>query len=245
MKAVLRRAYPLLRRLGTPVAHILLSRETISRMKSRFLPRDFIYDSNYFKNDVDGPASQSAPAIAASIMNDLSPRTAIDVGCGTGALLAKLRDAGCRVVGLEYAGAAREMCRERGLDVRPFDIARDALDDAQMCDVTISMEVAEHLPAQVADRYVDLLARLGKTVVFTAALPGQGGTDHVNEQPHEYWIQKFQERNCALDWTLTSRWRQSWKESGDVQSWYYNNLLVFRTARKAAPLIKPSKRETV
>jgi SAM-dependent methyltransferase len=245
VNGVLRRALQVVRRPAALVAHLLFDRETISRLKSKFFPRDLIYDANYFQNDVDGPASQSAPAIAASIVNDLSPRTAIDVGCGTGALLTKLRDAGCRVVGLEYAGAAREMCRERGLDVRPFDIARHALDYAQMCDVAISMEVAEHLPAQVADRYVDLLARLGKTVVFTAALPGQGGTDHVNEQPHEYWIRKFQERDCALDWTLTSRWRQSWKESGDVQSWYYNNLLVFRTAPRAAPLIGPSKRETV
>ena len=227
------------------VAHLLFDHETISRLKSKFFPRDLIYDANYFQNDVDGPASQSAPAVAASIMNDLSPRAVIDVGCGTGALLAQLRAAGCRVVGLEYADAAREMCRERGLDVRPFDIASDTMDDAQMCDVAISMEVAEHLPARVADRYVDLLARLGKTVVFTAAPPGQGGTDHVNEQPHEYWIRKFQERDCALDQALTSRWRQSWKESGDVQSWYYNNLMVFRTARKAAPINKLSKRETV
>ena len=169
----------------------------------------------------------------------------VDVGCGTGALLAELRDAGCEVTGLEYARAAREICLERGLDVHAFDIINDAINDSRTYDVVVSMEVAEHLPEQAADRYIALLTRLGKTIVFTAAPPGQGGTDHVNEQPQEYWIEKFHSRNHALDWTLTSRWRESWKLSGEVQSWYYNNLLVFRNAPKAAKTVNAPKRESV
>lgn len=227
------------------VAHALMSGETISRIKSRWLPREFLYDADYFVRDIDAPATLSAPAICASIMADLSPRTVIDVGCGTGALLEKLREAGCIVLGLEYAEAGRDFCHKRGLDVRPFDIAHDSLDNPQTYDVVVSMEVAEHLPGPIADRYVDLLARLGKTIVFTAAQPGQGGTDHVNEQPHEYWIDKFGARGRILDWTLTSRWRAAWKDSGTVQSWYYNNLLVFRAAKSSTPLIAPLKRETV
>lgn len=223
-----------LRRPIRAVARLFLSPETISAIKSRFLPRDLIYDAEYFRRDVDGPASQSAATIAACIVNDLAPRTVIDVGCGTGALMAALRDAGCEVSGLEYAQAARDICAQRGLNVRAFDIANDPLSDEQSYDVTISMEVAEHLPASVADRYVDLLTRLAKTVVFTAAPPGQGGTDHVNEQPHEYWIAKFDQRKYALDNTLTLRWRARWKESGNVQSWYYNNLLVFRATPSEA-----------
>jgi len=49
-------------------------------------------------------------------------------------------------------------------------------------DLAVSMEVAEHLPEQVSEPYIDLLTRLSRVVVFTAARPGLGGSDHVNEQ---------------------------------------------------------------
>ncbi|NUM54271.1 MAG: methyltransferase domain-containing protein [Candidatus Hydrogenedentes bacterium] len=241
----MRRLYPYLRGPIRHVARALLGREAVARLKSAWLPRDFTYDADYFARDIDGPALESAPDITASIMGDLAPRSVIDVGCGTGALLATLRDAGCVVSGLEFAEAAREICRKRGLDVRRFDIANDSFDAGQPFDVAVSMEVAEHIPEPAAERYVDLLVQLGRTIVFTAAPPGQGGTDHVNEQPHEYWIEKFGARDRVLDWPLTARWRAAWKESGHVQSWYYNNLLVFRTPRSAVFPSAPAARETV
>jgi SAM-dependent methyltransferase len=247
MNAFVRRIYPLLRKPVRIAARVLIGPERIYRIKSKWLSREFIYDAEYFVRDIDGPARTSAPTVAASILGDLAPKTAIDVGCGTGALLAQLRSAGCDVIGLEYAEPARVLCHSRGLDVRPFDLVSDSLADNRTYDVAISMEVAEHLPETVADRYVDLLAFLGKTIVFTAALPGQGGTGHINEQPHEYWIEKFEKRDRVLDWTLTSRWREVWKDSGAVQSWYYNNLMVFRAARTAASpfTVSTSTREPV
>ena len=143
---------------------------------------------------MEGPASQSAARIAATIAEDLKPTTVIDVGCGTGALLAALRERGCRVCGLEYAEAALVHCRARQLEVEKFDLEHDTYRADRRFEVAISMEVAEHLPEGAADRYVDLLTRLAPVIVFTAASPGQGGTDHVNEQPPSYWIAKFRDR---------------------------------------------------
>ena len=85
--------------------------------------------------------------------------------------------------------------------VLKFDLERDNLKDTRTFDVAISMEVAEHLPEKIADRYVDLLTGLSNIIVFTAAYPGQGGDDHVNEQPALYWISKFQ----ARAFNMTSR----------------------------------------
>jgi hypothetical protein len=91
------------------------------------------------------------------------------------------------------------------------------------------MEVAEHLPARVAERYVGLLAGLAPVIVFTAAPPGQGGADHVNEQPPSYWIEKFSRRGFAHDEARSRAWRARWKASGKVQGWYYRNLMLFRS----------------
>ena len=193
----------------------------------QFLPHDLLYDEKYFLTDVDPPAVKAAAVMAAAVVRDLAPRNLMDFGCGTGALLVALRDQGCTGIGLEYADAALRFCRSRGLDVRKFDLERDELQSLEKCDVVISMEVAEHLPERVADRFVTLLTSLAPVVVFTAAYPGQGGMDHINEQPASYWIAKFNARRFYLDSALIERWRNEWQAAG-VAVWYWENIMIFR-----------------
>ncbi|MFH0341650.1 MAG: class I SAM-dependent methyltransferase [Chromatiales bacterium] len=200
----------------------------VTKLVERLLGHDAVYDMDYYANDVEDPAVRSAGVIADSILLDLQPKTAVDVGCGTGALLKTLQERGCEVFGLEYSEAALEYSRARGLDVLKFDLERDIFKDDRTFDVAISMEVAEHLPQKIADRYVELLTRLSSIVVFTAAPPGQGGLDHVNEQPPSYWFSKFQARDFNHDGDLSERWRNSWKATGVMADWYYKNLMIFR-----------------
>jgi hypothetical protein len=142
-----------------------------------------------------------------------------------------LSERGIVTHGLECAEAALEYCRARNLSVTRFDLEREAPIESWRFDVAVSMEVAEHLPATTADRYVDLLTEVAPTVVFSAATPGQGGTGHVNEQPHEYWIDRFVSRAFEPEAELTERWRGEWAAGGIVAPWYYKNVLVFRHRR--------------
>ncbi len=118
----------------------------------------------------------------------------------------------------------------RGLDVRKFDLEHDERESHDGYDVAVSMEVAEHLPEHCADRFVSLLASLAPIVVLTAAHPGQGGTDHVNEQPASYWITKFNGRGFYLDSVLSDRWKSEWKIAG-IASWYWTNIMVFQSGK--------------
>ena len=201
----------------------------IGKLRAHLLGKghDWTYNLDYYERTVEGPAVRSAATIANSIVNEFKARRIIDVGCGTGALLETLRDKGCDVFGLEYSEAALKYCRSRGLSVSKFDLERDVFTETDSFDVAISMEVAEHLPEKVADRYVDLLTRLSEVIIFTAAPPGQGGTDHVNEQPASYWISKFRDRHFTHAEELSQRWRESWQAAGDVESWYRDNLMIF------------------
>jgi 2-polyprenyl-3-methyl-5-hydroxy-6-metoxy-1,4-benzoquinol methylase len=135
-----------------------------TRLK-RTLPHDWTYNLGYFNVTVEGPAIRSAPRIADTIVNTFKPRSVVDVGCGTGALLETLRDRGCNVFGLEYSEAALQLCRQRRLDVTKFDLESDSLAGDRVFDVAISLEVAEHLPEKSADIFVGLLVfcRLPRT----------------------------------------------------------------------------------
>lgn len=207
--------------------------EMAKRLYYRMLSHDRIYDRDYYLTVVEEPAARSAAAMVRSIERDFAPAAVIDVGCGTGAFLEAMRSAGATVFGLEYSLAALELCRERGLDVRRFDLEHDAFDDLPRFDVAVSVEVAEHLPESAADRYVDLLTNAADVVVFTAAPPGQGGTDHVNEQPRSYWIEKFRQRSFVYDEAISSRWRDEWIDAR-VTGWYTGNLMIFRREQPAA-----------
>lgn len=185
---------------------------------------DELYDERYY-DDIDPFMLVSAPAISRSIKHEFAPRSVIDVGCGAGALLVSLEEAGISCVGFDYAAAALERCRRSGLTVRRLDIEQDPI-PPDRADVVVSTEVAEHLDRESADRFVELLTTLAPIAVVTAALPGQGGTDHVNEQPNEYWIAKFEARGFAFEGHLSERLRAEWRDAG-VEGFLCSSLMIF------------------
>jgi 2-polyprenyl-3-methyl-5-hydroxy-6-metoxy-1,4-benzoquinol methylase len=183
------------------------------------------YDKDYYDTAVEPGAVQSAAVMAKSIVECFEPKTIIDVGCGTGALLEAFRNLNCRVFGLEYSDAGLAYCRRRNLAVRKFNIGKDRI-DAELYDVAVSFEVAEHLSPWLANRFVDLLCNLSPLVIMSAATPGQGGKDHVNEQPQSYWVEKFRRNGYVFDESISDQFSSDWKSAG-AASWYYNNVMVF------------------
>src|SRR5262249_35076146 len=132
-----------------------------------------------------------------------------------------------QVSGLEYSTAGLDYCRQRNLDVHPFDLTSDAIPPVQPCDICTSFEVAEHLPEALADRFMSLICALAPIVVLTAATPGQGGAGHINEQPHEYWIEKARACSKIYDEATSQQWRTLWAEA-KLPFWYANNVMIFR-----------------
>ena len=216
----------------TVVPETIRSSDAVTRFKTRFLPHNWIYDQEYYQTEVDTAALESAPAMVASLIEVFAPRKVVDVGCGTGALAVKMMGQGVEVHGLEYADSAIAMCRDRGVAVRKFDIdtSGGAPEDLRDADLVVSFEVAEHLPEEIADKYVALLTSMAPNVLISAAPPGQGGTDHVNEQPKEYWVAKFRENGFDIDEVMTTRIQQAFEQSGSVVIFYWKNTLVFSRA---------------
>jgi SAM-dependent methyltransferase len=174
-------------------------------------------------------ALQNAAKVVSAI-REVFPevRSAVDVGCGSGAFAAEFIREGVRTLGLEYSRHGISMARQQGVDCRHFDVAKPvAAQIHETADLVYSFEVAEHVPASLADKFVHFMTCLGPLVVFTAAQPGQGGIGHVNEQPLDYWIEKFEKVSFRQSSTETETLRAGFHKR-DTSYWFYKNAVVFR-----------------
>jgi SAM-dependent methyltransferase len=173
---------------------------------------------------------------ARELIDRFRPASVLDVGCGSGNLLAAVTRVapGVRVLGLENSGAGVESARRRGLPVRRLNIVTAparALDEAARAvgrfDLTVCLEVAEHLPWWHAGRIVRLVAAPADTVVFSAAQPGQGGVLHLNEQPPEYWGARFARLGFGHDAAATTGLQDGLRRL-PLPRWYQENVRVYR-----------------
>jgi hypothetical protein len=132
------------------------------------------------------------------------------------------------VAGCEYSAVSRKGAERKGVVVHPFDLSksRQVMPGAPF-DAALPIEVAEHIPAELATAFVEYLADVSDLVIFTAAQPGQGGPGHINEQPREYWIDKFAGCGFALDKTATGKVADRLRSS-QAFPYLFGNLSIFR-----------------
>ena len=144
-----------------------------------------LYTPQFYDLHQDG-ARRSARQIIPLVLNWVRANSVVDVGCGTGSWLATVRECGND----DIIGVDGDYVYQSQLEIpRATFVARDLtrpVDLGRSFDLAISLEVAEHLPAPCASTFVASLVKLAPIVLFSAAIPGQGGTDHVNEQWQDY-----------------------------------------------------------
>lgn len=133
------------------------------------------------------------------LLLDLAPvESAVDLGCGTGGWLSAFRQLGVEdVLGVDGEWVPREMLQIPPDRFLSHDLRRP-LDLGRTFDLAVSLEVAEHLPASRSEAFVATLADAAPLVLFSAAVPGQGGVGHVNEQWPGYWAERFRRRGLRV-----------------------------------------------
>jgi len=208
------------------------------------LNRD-MYDADFFRIQQDGSVRSAnvVVPIAASIVR---PMSVVDVGCGTGGWLAVFLAHGVRdIAGIDGDYVKASMLRIPQRSFRTADLSLP-FDMDRTYDLAVSLEVGEHLPASAASTYVDSLTKLSDAVLFSAAVPFQGGRHHVNEQWPDYWARLFSERDFVCFDCIR---RKIWSNP-DVQWWYAQNILLFVRASAVSRFpalagMEPSNPETL
>ncbi|MBI3825229.1 MAG: class I SAM-dependent methyltransferase [Candidatus Rokubacteria bacterium] len=204
------------------------------------------YGREFYANRDDG-ARRSAELVVPIVMELVRPRRVVDVGCGEGAWLAVFREHGAEVRGVDGDWVDRARLKIPADRFTVADLGAPLRLDERF-DLAVSLEVAEHLDPSSAETFVESLARLAPVVLFSAAIPGQGGRHHVNEQWPAYWARLFEGRGLVPVDAIRSR---IWGAT-QIEWWYAQNAVLFaspaaleagpalRAAHAASPRVPPA-----
>lgn len=188
------------------------------------------YTKRFYGRFVDGSLA-GARAILPEVLRIVPATSVVDVGCGVGGWLEVAGELGVATVrGVDGGHVERDSLRipvDRFVEV---DLAvPGALANVGRFDLAICLEVAEHLPATRADSLIAELTGLAPAVLFSAAIPGQGGMHHVNEQWQSWWADRFRGRGYL---PIDVRWR-FWDDQR-IPWWYRQNTVLYVDRTSAA-----------
>lgn len=178
----------------------------------------------------------SAERIMPVVLKMVQPASVIDIGCGLGDFLAV-----CRNFGIEdIIGMDGEWIDKGSLHISPerfivHDLKQPIRIDRKF-DLVVCLEVAEHLPHTYSHMLIESLTSLSSVILFSAAIPYQGGTNHLNEQWPEYWQSLFAEQGyLAVDCIRKRIW-----DDESIASYYIQNILLYvqQDYLKATPVLK-------
>jgi SAM-dependent methyltransferase len=191
---------------------------------------DTPYTADFYKSDAINQSSQSARRIAPIVRRLVPVQSVLDVGCGRGDLLRAFTEEGVTdILGLDGDYVPRDQLLIDQSAFRPIDVAK-GFDLGRRYDLVVTLEVAEHLPESAAQTFVASLVRHGSVILFSAAIPHQSGTGHVNEQWPSYWAQAFAAHGLKpYDVIRPLIWRDE-----QVAFWYRQNTLLYATDAAAA-----------
>lgn len=183
---------------------------------------DHTYNGNFYTY-IDAGSRRSAAAVAALLLPQMKIDSLLDVGAGHGAWAAEWLASGVTdVIAVDGDYVSREQLAVPASRFIAHDLSTE-LDLKRRFDLVQSLEVAEHLPGAKAELFAQNLARHGDVILFSAAVPHQGGEHHVNEQPPQYWREKF----AALGYQPFDFIRPGLAANDRVMAWYRFNSYLY------------------
>ncbi|MCE2896073.1 MAG: class I SAM-dependent methyltransferase [Flammeovirgaceae bacterium] len=166
------------------------------------------------------------------LLEMMKPTNVLDVGCGIGTWLKAFEELGITdYVGLDGDYVDKSLMKIPLTNFTPVDL-RNEWNLNQKFDLVISLEVAEHLPEQNANSFVESITQHGDSIVFSAAIPHQGGQRHLNEQWPAYWQRKFEVHGFYFHDVI----RPLIWDNPSVDWWYKQNMFLINRTKPIHPV---------
>ena len=180
------------------------------------------YTDRFFESLASGSYA-SAKEIIPIVIERVNPLRVVDVGCGTGEWLSVCADFGSSdYLGIDGSWIDLNQLRIPSEYFLEWNLTEPIVLNKQF-DLVISLEVGEHIPEKYAETFVESLTKLGHAVLFSAAVPKQGGNGHVNERWPEYWAGLFEKRRyVVIDCVRKIVWKNQ-----KVSWWYAQNTFLY------------------
>ena len=190
------------------------------------------YTEEFFEY-IERGSIASAKRFSSFLAPLLGVNSILDVGCGRGAWLREWRNAGVAIT----QGVDGPYVRQQSLlipveDFTAIDLSKQ-FDLGRRFDLVSSLEVAEHLPRSSSESFVSSLVAHADLVLFSAATPGQGGNNHINERPLSFWQNVFE----AKGYQAYDIVRPVFRSCKGVEPWYRFNTVLYanESARCSLP----------
>ena len=163
--------------------------------------------------------------IANRIMECLDFSSVYDIGCANGFLLTEFHRSSKQIGGIELSPDVRLVVSaelNKYIEVGDFSTAKGKWD------LVTCIEVAEHIPPARSELLVETICRLAtKSVVFSAATPGQDGHGHINCRPKSDWMGMFESRGWKESFPDTNRLQEATRDSTKAK-WLVENIVVLK-----------------
>ncbi len=177
-----------------------------------------------YNHTVDFHNLQAPREIAPTIVKLLNPKSVVDVGCGLGTFLKAFKESGVeKILGIDGKWCKKDLLFQ---NINSNEFAEKELEERikldQTFDLVVCLEVAEHISPERAETFAEDLTMLGNTILFSAAIPLQGGDHHLNEQWLSYWEEKFSKQG----FTVLDKLKPFFWENEKVFWWYKQNMVL-------------------
>jgi len=175
----------------------------------------YIHDETFHR-------AKDAEEIIPFIIKLFHPKSVIDIGCGLGTFLQAFKKLGIDdIVGIEGAWLDRSKTVIPAENIIIADLENEIHLNRKF-DLAICLEVGEHLSLNAAEALIRSLTAHSDIILFSAAIPHQGGQNHINEQWIDFWQSKFKKCNFELFDLL----RSTFWNNKNIFWWYRQNMLV-------------------